>query len=126
VSDANRLNVLVSRAKHGMILFGDLHFLSTTARSESGKRLWNRMKTLLLAGGHVYTSGLPIVCARHPAVCSDISAPSQFSQCAPNGGCTQVSGFAAANACTSSTAADTAVRLRSLIDVVCKRSTSCM
>jgi hypothetical protein len=49
------------------------------------------MEALLLAGGHVYTNGLPIVCERHPGVHSDISAPSQFGGYAPNGGCTQVS-----------------------------------
>jgi AAA domain len=91
VNDANRHNVLISRAKHGMIIFGDLHFLTTAARSESGKRLWRRFETLLQAGGHVYTNGLPTVCERHPAVCNDISTLSQFGEFAPNGGCTQVS-----------------------------------
>jgi AAA domain len=91
VNNANRLNVLISRAKHGMIIFGDLRFLTTAARSESGKKLWRRFETLLQAGGHVYTNGLPIVCERHPAVCSDVSSPSQFGELAPNGSCTQVS-----------------------------------
>jgi AAA domain len=91
VNDANRLNVMVSRAKHGMILFGDLHFLTTGAhKSESGRRLWRCMHSLLQAGGHVYPAGVPLVCSRHPDVHSDAASAEQFAVLAPNGGCTQV------------------------------------
>eukprot|EP00953_Heterococcus_sp_UTEX-ZZ885_P007600 4591-Heterococcus_DN1.PRE.3 len=70
VNDVNRHNVLISRAKHGMIIFGDLQFLTTAARSESAACL--------------------IVCEPHPAVHSDVSSPSQFGDLAHNGGCTQL------------------------------------
>jgi hypothetical protein len=91
VNIANRLNVMVSRAKHGMVLFGDLHFLTAGAhKSESGRRLWRSMQSLLLAGGHVYPAGVPLGCSRHPDVHSDAATAEQFNALAPNGGCTQV------------------------------------
>jgi hypothetical protein len=91
VNDANRLNVMVSRAKHGMVLFGDLEFLTTGAhKSDSGRRLWRSMQSLLLAGGHVYPAEVPPVCSRHPDVHSDAATDEHFAALAPNGGCTQV------------------------------------
>jgi AAA domain len=91
LSDANRLNIILSRAKHDMILFGDLHFLTTGAhKSEAGRQLWSSVQSLLEAGGHVYTEGVPLVCSRHPHVHSDAATPEQFAALAPNGGCTEV------------------------------------
>jgi hypothetical protein len=91
LSDANRLNVMLSRAKHGMILFGDLQFFTTRAhKSAAGRALWSNVQSLLEAGGHVYPAGVPLVCSRHPHVRNDAASPEQFAVLAPHGGCTEV------------------------------------
>lgn len=87
VGDPNRVNVTVSRARHGMIFVGDIDFLTSDAvRNKSGQRLWRKLLSLLEAGGHVYRAGLPVVCRQHK-ICRDLPDPDAFDRETPEGGC---------------------------------------
>ncbi|TGZ77525.1 NFX1-type zinc finger-containing protein 1 [Ascodesmis nigricans] len=83
-----RLNVLLSRARNGLIMIGNAE---TFAQSRKGGELWTKLFGLLKEGGHIY-EGLPIVCHRHPDKKSILSYPAQFDEQVPDGGCIQPCG----------------------------------
>ncbi|CAM9360644.1 unnamed protein product [Ectocarpus sp. 12 AP-2014] len=92
VGDPNRLNVAISRARHGMIMFGDIGFFtSDSVRNKPGQRLWLEFLSLLEAGGHVYRDGLPVVCEAHKTR-ADLATPEAFDEHCPDGGCQVVCG----------------------------------
>lgn len=79
LSTANRINVLLSRAKHGMIIVGN----SDTC---AGVSMWRHVVAMLAVGGNI-GEALPLRCPRHPGREFAASDPSHFSQFAPDGGC---------------------------------------
>jgi hypothetical protein len=85
LKEPDRVNVMLSRARNGMILFGNLETLCN-ARNKQGAALWNQLKGLL--EGNIF-SGLPIVCERHADVTNVVCRPDQFPQMSPEGGCIQ-------------------------------------
>ncbi|CAN0163486.1 unnamed protein product, partial [Ectocarpus sp. 4 AP-2014] len=92
VGDPNRLNVAISRARHGMIMFGDIDFFtSDSVRNKPGQRLWLEFLSLLEAGGHVYRDGLPVACETHKTR-ADLATPEAFDEHCPDGGCQVVCG----------------------------------
>ncbi|CAN0561747.1 unnamed protein product, partial [Ectocarpus sp. 12 AP-2014] len=92
VGDPNRLNVAISRARHGMIVFGDIDFFtSDSVRNKSGQHLWLEFLSLLEAGGHVYRNGLPVACEAHKTR-ADLATPEAFDEHCPDGGCQVVCG----------------------------------
>ena len=76
-----RLNVLLSRARDGMIMIGNAE---TFRASRKGGKLWS--KFLDLVQPHIY-DGLPIRCERHPDRMCILRTPAEFAEEAPEGGC---------------------------------------
>lgn len=85
MNSAERLNVLISRARNGLILIGNSE---TFKSSKSGGELWRKFFGLLQNGGHIY-DGFPAKCERHPTTTSLIKSPAEFDTLTPDGGCTE-------------------------------------
>lgn len=79
-----RLNVLISRARNGLILVGNS---STFERSKKGGELWSRFFDLLRKGRHFHR-GFPVKCQRHPNSTRLMEQPDDFD-ISPTGGCTE-------------------------------------
>ncbi|CAK9210253.1 unnamed protein product [Sphagnum troendelagicum] len=80
-----RVNVLLSRARYGMILLGNAQTLRKGS-NKPGRRTWQILLEMLYKGGHVFP-GLPTYCQRHPNCTALPSTPEQFDELVPNGGC---------------------------------------
>ena len=76
---SNRINVLLSRAQHGMYIIGN-------AQTSSHVPMWAEVLSILQAGGNIGTS-LALRCQRHPETSIEVSTPDSFSRLAPEGGC---------------------------------------
>lgn len=79
-----RLNVLLSRARCGLILIGNA---DTFKRSKKGSALWTPFFEQLVKDGHFF-DGLPVKCEQHPTITAELKSPEEFEHC-PNGGCTR-------------------------------------
>ncbi|KAK5072925.1 hypothetical protein LTR64_000665 [Lithohypha guttulata] len=85
LSSPERLNVLVSRARDGLIIIGDsATFLQ--ARNAAGRELWTSFFSLLKKGSHIY-HGVPVRCERHRDQGTLIIKPEDFDHSCPDGGC---------------------------------------
>lgn len=84
LTQPERLNVLLSRARNAMIVIGSAE---TFLRSRSGKELWQKFLNLLTSGSHVY-DGFPVRCERHPDRTNVLRWPADFDTC-PDGGCSE-------------------------------------
>jgi superfamily I DNA and/or RNA helicase len=82
---ADRLNVLLSRARNGLIMVGDAH---TFKGAKSQDNVWGRLFDHLIHNNHFY-DGLPVRCERHPESTANLCKPEDFDQKCPDGGCTQ-------------------------------------
>ncbi|KAH0834052.1 hypothetical protein J3R83DRAFT_11320 [Lanmaoa asiatica] len=80
-----RPNVLLSRARDGLILIGNSQ---TFLHSRKGGALWKWFFTLLENGLYVY-QGFPIKCGRHPEHAVLLKHASDFDDHCPDGGCTE-------------------------------------
>ncbi|KAJ7035057.1 AAA domain-containing protein [Mycena alexandri] len=80
-----RLNVLLSRARDGLIMVGNAE---TFQRARKGKELWTKLIEMLTQHGHMY-DGLPVKCERHPDRIATLSRPSEFEMECPDGGCSE-------------------------------------
>ncbi|KAJ1515016.1 hypothetical protein HMI54_013021 [Coelomomyces lativittatus] len=76
----NRMNVLLSRARHGMYILGNASLL------EGKSKVWNKV-IQLLRKQELMGDALPIVCQNHPETIRFISSPGSFAIEAPDGGC---------------------------------------
>ncbi|KAI0434472.1 P-loop containing nucleoside triphosphate hydrolase protein [Xylaria sp. FL1042] len=83
-----RLNVLLSRARNGLILIGNAE---TFMSSKKGGQLWRRFIDMLKAQNHIY-NGLPVKCERHPTRLAILSSPEDFDKECPDGGCKEPCG----------------------------------
>lgn len=79
LSTPNRINVLLSRAKHGMYIIGN----SNTYRNVP---MWNDVIKIMDAQGNIGTS-IPLQCPRHPDTPILVSQPDDFLLYAPESGC---------------------------------------
>ncbi len=85
--EPERINVLLSRARHGLILIGNATTLRN-ANSADARLHWGRILDLLDRGKHMY-KGLPAQCQRHKQMVHPLlSNPGDFKDRAPDGGCT--------------------------------------
>ncbi|KAG2420534.1 hypothetical protein HFD88_000146 [Aspergillus terreus] len=75
----NRINVLLSRAQHGMYLIGN----SATSRNVD---MWGKVLDMLEREGNIGYA-LELTCPRHPEVPITVSEPDHFTQYSPEGGC---------------------------------------
>ncbi|CCM06492.1 uncharacterized protein FIBRA_08761 [Fibroporia radiculosa] len=88
MSSPERLNVLLSRARDGLILMGNAE---TFMGARRGKELWTQLFDLLKGGRHIY-DGLPVKCERHPHRLATLRNPADFDNLAPDGGCQEPCG----------------------------------
>lgn len=79
LSTPNRINVLLSRAKHGCYIIGN-------SRTYQSVRMWNQVIQLLQDGGNLGTT-LNLKCPRHPETPIFVSQPDHFAIFSPDGGC---------------------------------------
>ncbi|KAI5994799.1 P-loop containing nucleoside triphosphate hydrolase protein [Pisolithus albus] len=84
-----RLNVLISRARDGLILIGNS---ATFERSKKGGKLWTDFLNLMRKGGYVF-GGFPVKCEKHPHKRRVLEQPEDFDAYAPDGGCTEPCGM---------------------------------
>ncbi|OAG00907.1 NFX1-type zinc finger-containing protein 1 [Paraphaeosphaeria sporulosa] len=75
----NRINVLLSRAQHGMYLFGN-------SKTYSYVPMWEKVLGILRASESVGTA-LELCCPRHPETPIQITQSDDFSRLSPEGGC---------------------------------------
>ncbi|KAF9223028.1 P-loop containing nucleoside triphosphate hydrolase protein [Gyrodon lividus] len=88
MNSPERLNVLLSRARNGLIMIGNSN---TFERSKTGGDLWMKLFGLLRDGKHMY-DGFPIKCERHPTKTALIKLPAEFNTLSPDGGCPEPCG----------------------------------
>ncbi len=79
LSTSNRINVLLSRAKHGMFIIGNSDTCSRVP-------MWQEVIAMLQSGGNLGPA-LTLRCNRHPERTFEASNPDHFSIFAPDGGC---------------------------------------
>ncbi|KAG1740695.1 P-loop containing nucleoside triphosphate hydrolase protein [Suillus occidentalis] len=80
-----RLNVLLSRARDGLILIGNMDTF------ESKSPLWSHLFNLLKQATHIY-DGFPVKCERHPARKAILRDANDFDDRCPDGGCAEPCG----------------------------------
>ncbi|KAH7335672.1 hypothetical protein B0J17DRAFT_667287 [Rhizoctonia solani] len=76
----NRTNVGLSRAKHGMYIFGNAPELAR------GSEMWATVLQELHQAGSI-GKGLPITCQRHPNYVKWVDQPGRLPIVSPDGGC---------------------------------------
>ena len=76
---SNRINVLLSRARHGMYVIGN----TDTARPVS---MWDKVITIFEKEGNI-GNALALCCPRHRETEIKVSEPDDFSILSPEGGC---------------------------------------
>lgn len=79
LSTTNRINVLLSRARHGMYLIGD----STCYQSIP---MWEHVLQILRRGGN-FGKALALQCPRHMEKLINVAVPDDFLRESPEGGC---------------------------------------
>lgn len=77
----NRINVLLSRAQHGMYLIGN-------SETYSKVQMWQAVIGLLRGSDSVGNS-LALCCPRHRETPIEVSEPDDFPRLSPEGGCSQ-------------------------------------
>ncbi|KAJ9657843.1 hypothetical protein H2198_004039 [Neophaeococcomyces mojaviensis] len=77
---SNRINVLLSRAQHGMYIIGN------AATAGENVPMWSQVLNMLQESGNVGTS-LQLQCPRHPDTPINASNPEEFVVMSPEGGC---------------------------------------
>jgi hypothetical protein len=76
---SNRINVLLSRAKHGMYLIGN-------AETYTSVDMWHKVIEMLRTADSV-GQWLSLCCPRHPERIMDVREPGDFEKFSPEGGC---------------------------------------
>lgn len=88
MSSPQRVNVLLSRARNGLIMIGNA---DTFMNSRKGKEVWVPLMDQLKRDGHVY-DGFPVKCERHPDKTALLTEKEQFDEVCPDGGCSEPCG----------------------------------
>ncbi|KAF2112085.1 P-loop containing nucleoside triphosphate hydrolase protein [Lophiotrema nucula] len=83
-----RVNVLLSRARNGLILIGNP---DTFTNSRKGKDVWAPLMEQLKQEGHIY-DGFPVKCEQHPDKKAIIKTKEEFDVVCPDGGCSEPCG----------------------------------
>ncbi|KAI1347346.1 hypothetical protein F5Y01DRAFT_329806 [Xylaria sp. FL0043] len=79
LSTSNRINVLLSRAKHGM-------YIISNANTYEHIPMWKKVIDMLRERSNI-GSALQLECPRHPDHLIQVSQPDNFLQFSPEGGC---------------------------------------
>ncbi|KAM5494308.1 hypothetical protein MaudMau93_000324 [Microsporum audouinii] len=83
-----RLNVLLSRARDGLIMIGNSE---TFMHARKGKDVWRKLFVHLKENGHIY-EGFPVRCEKHPDRTALLCKTEDFEAECPDGGCTEPCG----------------------------------
>jgi hypothetical protein len=83
MSAPERLNVMLSRARDGLIMIGNAE---TFMKARKGKEVYCKLFDHLNEHNHVY-DGVPIKCEKHPDRVAVLSSPEDFEINCPDGGC---------------------------------------
>ena len=89
MSSKERVNVMLSRARYGQIIIGDLNTF-TNCRKAAGRTLWTKIRSLLEEENQILNH-FPALCPTHNTVTA-IASAKEFEQKCPNGGCDQICG----------------------------------
>lgn len=81
---SNRINVLLSRAKHGMYIIGN-------ADTSGHVAMWAKTIDTLRKEGN-FDTALELQCPRHPQVPITVAKPDDFPLLSPEGGCSEKCG----------------------------------
>lgn len=98
---SNRINVALSRARHGMYIIGD-------AQTASSVPMWAEIVGILASQGSI-GDRLALCCPRHPDDLIEVTTPDDFAVFSPEGGCNKrctsrlQCGHACPNKCHSET-----------------------
>ncbi|KAG0635516.1 hypothetical protein HOY80DRAFT_1011825 [Tuber brumale] len=76
---SNRINVLLSRAQHGMYIFGN-------AATCNGVKMWSEVIGMFEQEGNIDET-LSLRCPRHPDTPIKVKTPEEFHVFSPEGGC---------------------------------------
>lgn len=76
---SNRINVALSRAKHGLYVLGN-------ASNLRKNKTWSTVLDEMELRGQI-GPGIPIICPRHPDQTQLVSKPGDLTRYAPSGGC---------------------------------------
>lgn len=83
-----RLNVMLSRARNGIIMFGNMDtFLASRHATDCWQPFFHRMKEKCYL-----QDGLPVYCEQHPDRTATLSTPQDFDIKCPDGGCAEPCG----------------------------------
>ena len=82
---AQRLNVLLSRARDGIIIVGNAESFTS---SKSASDVWKPF-IAQLQENHQLFDGLPARCEQHPDQITLLKAAADFDEHCPDGGCTR-------------------------------------
>ncbi|OSD04967.1 hypothetical protein PYCCODRAFT_1475560 [Trametes coccinea BRFM310] len=85
LKSSNRINVALSRAKHGLYIMGN-------AANLRANTTWSTILDEMESRDQI-ASGFPIACPRHPAQANIISNPGELPLVSPAGGCLLPCGF---------------------------------
>ncbi|KAF4948840.1 hypothetical protein FSARC_13634 [Fusarium sarcochroum] len=88
LSARERLVVLLSRARNGMILFGNM---MTFMKSKKGGDMWMQYFDALKKNDSLF-DGVPVHCERHPETSMLLKSPDDFDKMCPDGGCAEPCG----------------------------------
>ncbi|KAG9187998.1 hypothetical protein G6011_01921 [Alternaria panax] len=88
MSSPQRVNVLLSRARNGLIMIGNA---DTFMNSHKGKEVWVPLMDQLKRDGHVY-DGFPVKCEQHPDKIALLTEKEHFDTVCPDGGCSEPCG----------------------------------
>jgi replication-associated recombination protein RarA len=88
MSSPQRVNVLLSRARNGLIMIGNA---DTFMKSRKGKEVWVPLMDQLKRDGHVY-DGFPVKCMQHPKKTALLTEKEHFDEVCPDGGCSELCG----------------------------------
>lgn len=83
MSSPERLNVLISRARNGLIMIGNENTFRTP---RAGDAVYQKFFGLLDKAKHVYR-GLPVRCEYHPNQEEMLTCAGDFDTKTPDGGC---------------------------------------
>src|SRR5882757_4539842 len=85
VQSSNRINVALSRAKHGLYILGNA---SNLRKNETWRTVLDEMENEDQVG-----FAFPIICPRHPEAKRFVSKPGELPTLSPEGGCLQPCDF---------------------------------
>jgi hypothetical protein len=83
-----RLNVLLSRARDGLIMIGNS---DTFINARKGKEVWRKLFDHLKENDRIF-EGFPVKCEKHPDRFALLASAEDFETLCPDGGCNQPCG----------------------------------